>query len=98
MSSWLAPRSAGSSWCGSSFSQTHGPYEALPRNRKVEDFCFAGQRSEAVKRDRIFLNPEKGIRPFEFNAEVAEVFDDILQRTMPFSLEQQAMMRSLCKK
>jgi len=51
-----------------------------------------------VKRDRIFLNPEKGTSPFEFNEEVAEVFDDMLQRSIPFYLDQQAMIRSLCKK
>ena len=51
-----------------------------------------------MKRDRIFLNPENGTSPFEFNEEVAEVFDDMLQRSIPFYLEQQAMIRRLCKR
>jgi tRNA (cmo5U34)-methyltransferase len=50
-----------------------------------------------VKKDRIFLNSEKGAGTFEFDAEVAEVFDDMLERSIPFYLEQQAMIRGLCK-
>jgi len=51
-----------------------------------------------VKKDQIFLNPEKGTSPFEFNAEVADVFDDMLERSIPLYAEQQAMIGSLCKK
>lgn len=35
---------------------------------------------------------------FEFNAEVAEVFDDMLERSIPFYAEQQAMIRGLCNR
>jgi tRNA (cmo5U34)-methyltransferase len=50
-----------------------------------------------VKKDRIFLNSGHGTGTFEFNAEVAEVFDDMLERSVPFYLEQQAMITALCK-
>jgi tRNA (cmo5U34)-methyltransferase len=50
-----------------------------------------------VKRDQIFLNSEMGVGAFEFSAEVAEVFDDMLERSIPFYLEQQALIRGLCK-
>jgi tRNA (cmo5U34)-methyltransferase len=50
-----------------------------------------------VKKDQIFLDAEKGASAFEFNADVAEVFDDMLERSIPFYAEQQAMIRGLCK-
>jgi len=50
-----------------------------------------------VKKDKIFLSSDKGSSDFEFNAEVAEVFDDMLERSIPFYTEQQAMIRGLCK-
>jgi len=50
-----------------------------------------------VKRDQLFLNSNRGVGAFEFNEEVAEVFDDMLERSIPFYLEQQAMIRGLCK-
>ena len=50
-----------------------------------------------MKRDQIFLDPEKGAGAFEFNQEVAEVFDDMLERSIPFYAEQHAMIRGLCK-
>ena len=49
-----------------------------------------------MKKDQIFLGSEKGGAPFEFNAEVAEVFDDMLERSIPFYLEQQTLIRNLC--
>jgi tRNA (cmo5U34)-methyltransferase len=50
-----------------------------------------------VKKDHIFLNSEKRAGTFEFDAEVAEVFDDMLVRSIPFYTEQQTMIRGLCK-
>ena len=50
-----------------------------------------------MKRDQIFLGSEIGVGAFEFNAEVAEVFDDMVQRSIPFYAEQQAMIRGLCR-
>lgn len=51
-----------------------------------------------MKKDRIFLTSDRGPGSFEFNAEVAEVFDDMLVRSIPFYLEQQAMILELCKR
>jgi len=50
-----------------------------------------------VKKDAIFLKSDKRAGDFEFNAEVAEVFNDMLERSIPFYLEQQAMIRGLCR-
>jgi tRNA (cmo5U34)-methyltransferase len=48
-----------------------------------------------MKRDKTFLRSDKPAGDFEFNAEVAEVFDDMLERSVPFYGEQQAMIRSM---
>ena len=50
-----------------------------------------------MKKDRIFLTSGHGTGTFEFNAEVAEVFDDMLERSVPFYPEQQSMIAALCK-
>ena len=50
-----------------------------------------------MKKDKIYLKSEKRARDFEFNSEVAEIFDDMLVRSIPFYLEQQAMIRGLCR-
>ena len=39
-----------------------------------------------MKKDEVFLAPEKRTGDFEFNAEVAQVFDDMLLRSVPFYL------------
>ncbi len=38
-------------------------------------------------RDEIFKRPGSGKTPFEFNAQVAEVFDDMVSRSIPFYRE-----------
>jgi tRNA (cmo5U34)-methyltransferase len=50
-----------------------------------------------VARDSIFGQPAKRPSDFEFNAEVAEVFDDMLERSIPFYREQQTMIKDLSK-
>jgi tRNA (cmo5U34)-methyltransferase len=50
-----------------------------------------------MKKDKIYLKSEKRAGDFEFNSEVAEIFDDMLVRSIPFYLEQQAMIRGLCR-
>jgi tRNA (cmo5U34)-methyltransferase len=50
-----------------------------------------------MKKDDIFLETGKRASDFEFNANVAEVFDDMLERSVPFYLEQQGMISSLCR-
>ncbi len=50
-----------------------------------------------MKKDEIFLKAGKRASDFEFNADVAEAFDDMLERSIPFYLEQQGMICSLCR-
>lgn len=50
-----------------------------------------------MKKDKIFLGEGKQTRAFEFNAEVAEVFDDMLERSVPFYLEQLNMVGDIGK-
>jgi tRNA (cmo5U34)-methyltransferase len=51
-----------------------------------------------VKKDQVFVDSGKRVSDFEFNAEVAEAFDDMLERSIPFYQEQQSMICSLCRK
>jgi tRNA (cmo5U34)-methyltransferase len=51
-----------------------------------------------MKRDRIFRGTAGQVKGFEFNDEVAEVFDDMIRRSVPFYLEQQAMIKEIGKK
>jgi len=50
-----------------------------------------------MKRDTIFHGSPKRASDFEFNADVAAVFDDMLVRSIPFYLEQQSMIKSIGK-
>lgn len=47
-----------------------------------------------LKTDKIFQVPGH-VQPFEFNADVAEVFDDMAQRSIPFYLPVQKQMLAL---
>jgi len=51
-----------------------------------------------MKKDKLFLQSDKLAGNFEFNAEVAEVFDDMLDRSVPFYREQQTMIGSIVKR
>lgn len=48
-----------------------------------------------MKKDEVFRAEGKRARDFEFNAEVAEVFDDMLERSVPFYLEQLNMVTDI---
>lgn len=48
--------------------------------------------------DRIFATTASRNADFEFDARVAEVFDDMLVRSVPFYLEQQLMIAEIAKK
>jgi tRNA (cmo5U34)-methyltransferase len=50
-----------------------------------------------MKKDDVFLGEGKRTCAFEFNAEVAEVFDDMLERSVPFYLEQLNMVADIGK-
>lgn len=46
-----------------------------------------------MKKDRIFSTPKEGVSPFEFNASVAAVFDDMIHRSVP--LYREALVRQI---
>jgi len=50
------------------------------------------------KKDKVFLAGNKPARDFEFNQEVAEVFDDMLERSVPFYAEQLNMVTDIGKR
>ncbi len=47
--------------------------------------------------DKLFRETESGKQKFQFDEKVANVFDDMLKRSVPFYVEQQAMLRELAK-
>jgi len=47
------------------------------------------------KADKVFADPLSEIKPFEFNSNVADVFDDMAVRSIPFYVEVQKMIASL---
>ena len=51
-----------------------------------------------MKRDQVFRATAARATDFEFNAEVARVFDDMLIRSIPMYLEQQCMIRDIARK
>jgi tRNA (cmo5U34)-methyltransferase len=51
-----------------------------------------------MKKDKVFRGGQKPARDFEFNAEVAEVFDDMLERSVPFYPEQLNMVTDIGKR
>jgi tRNA (cmo5U34)-methyltransferase len=51
-----------------------------------------------MKRDEIFLDSREGANDFQFDAEVAQVFDDMVLRSVPFYLEQQRMVVEIAKR
>jgi tRNA (cmo5U34)-methyltransferase len=53
---------------------------------------------QKAKKDRVFQRTNKPASDFEFNSEVAEVFDDMLARSVPFYQEQQSMVRSVVER
>jgi tRNA (cmo5U34)-methyltransferase len=50
-----------------------------------------------VKKDEMFRSPRESACDFEFNSAVAEVFDDMVVRSVPLYLEQQSMLQRLAK-
>lgn len=50
-----------------------------------------------MERDEVFSGDAFKGSDFEFNAEVAKVFDDMLTRSVPFYLEQQQLIKTISK-
>lgn len=51
-----------------------------------------------MERDRVFVESTARASDFVFNTEVAQVFDDMIVRSIPFYLEQQCMIKEIGKK
>jgi tRNA (cmo5U34)-methyltransferase len=56
------------------------------------------QNGDFSRRDTVFAATAARGNDFEFNEEVAEVFDDMLVRSVPLYLEQQCLIKDLAKK
>jgi tRNA (cmo5U34)-methyltransferase len=54
--------------------------------------------ADAANRDQVFTSEAARASDFEFNAEVANVFDDMLVRSIPFYREQQSLIEQIAKK
>lgn len=52
-------------------------------------------KKDHIKKDKVFVAKGKPAHDFEFNAEVAGVFDDMLERSVPFYLEQVNMLTDI---
>ena len=50
-----------------------------------------------LKEDRLFVTSCSGSDDFQFNADVAEVFDDMVTRSIPYYGEQQRMIQEIAK-
>jgi tRNA (cmo5U34)-methyltransferase len=51
-----------------------------------------------LKEDHLFASSGSGRNDFEFNTEVAEVFDDMVARSIPFYVEQQRMIQEIARR
>jgi len=51
-------------------------------------------KSETIH-DEVFKNPEKGIEDFKFGPRVVQVFDDMVERSVPYYLEIQRMISEI---
>ena len=51
-----------------------------------------------MKKDEIFLSTKERVSDFDFNSDVADVFDDMLVRSVPFYLEQQNILKNIAQK
>jgi tRNA (cmo5U34)-methyltransferase len=58
----------------------------------------ATSTKDATTTDRVFATGAARASDFEFNAEVAEVFEDMLVRSVPFYREQQLMIQQIARK
>ncbi len=71
---------------------------SIPLNKKHSPHSYLGRKDLSMKKDIIFLKSPASIDSFEFNSEVAEAFDDMITRSVPFYLEQQEMIKEIGKK
>jgi tRNA (cmo5U34)-methyltransferase len=72
------------------------PYEKPKEHSLIKCDSLAGDIM--LKEDHIFVSSSSGSSDFQFSAEVAEVFDDMLTRSIPFYVEQQRMIQEIARK
>jgi tRNA (cmo5U34)-methyltransferase len=74
------------------------PQSLKPTLSKAASSSRDGTASEAAKaeKDRIFSEKREMIHNFDFGAATASVFDDMLDRSVPFYQEIQRMIGELC--
>src|SRR5262245_20655393 len=51
-----------------------------------------------MSKDKVFAGSSARASDFEFNKEVADVFDDMLARSVPYYREQQALIQQIARK
>jgi tRNA (cmo5U34)-methyltransferase len=83
--------SAEEAWSGTGRS---GHCGAGPLRRYREE-AIMGRDDEQSDRDSVFSGSDARASDFEFNEEVAGVFDDMLVRSVPCYLEQQSLIREI---
>jgi tRNA (cmo5U34)-methyltransferase len=66
-----------------------------PTSKRAQPIKSAGNGRPAVARDRIFSTPKARLADFNFGRETAEVFDDMLLRSVPMYAETQRMVADL---
>lgn len=57
----------------------------------------AMKRNSEESRDEVFTGDNERTSDFTFNAEVASVFDDMLNRSVPFYSEQQSLIKDIAR-
>jgi tRNA (cmo5U34)-methyltransferase len=56
------------------------------------------ERKPPVKQDSVFESPRRHGGDFQFDSDVAEVFDDMITRSVPLYEEQQEIVKWLCQR
>jgi len=64
-------------------------------SRAAQGDCQQGKQQPKACRDSLFATPKKAVDDFDFGAETAGVFDDMLERSVPFYSETQRMVGEL---
>ena len=75
---------------------TNGRAERMTKATKAVRDTAAAASAAADEADRVFAKPRDRVDDFSFNSEVTAVFDDMLDRSVPFYREIQRMTAELC--
>ena len=75
---------------------TNGRAERMTKATKAVRDTAAAASAAADEADRVVAKPRDRVDDFSFNSEVTAVFDDMLDRSVPFYREIQRMTAELC--